>query len=87
MLSCLCLAPLHSPSGKGLISGSPVCDVSCVFVTFPYGILGQVWCLIVSIPNRCPLPYFHNLSLWRILLRFEDNASVYMVVYTHLRIS
>ena len=23
---------------------------SCVFVTFPYGVLGQVWYLIVSIP-------------------------------------
>ena len=24
---------------------------SCVFVTFPYSVLGQVWCLIVSIPG------------------------------------
>ena len=31
---------------------------SCVFVTFPYGVLGQVWYLIVSIPDRCILPYF-----------------------------
>ena len=31
---------------------------SCVFVTFPYGVLGQVWYLIVSIPDRCLLPYF-----------------------------
>ena len=23
-----------------------VCDVSCDFVTFPFGILGQVWYLI-----------------------------------------
>ena len=27
----------------------------CVFVTVPYGIQGQVWCLIVSIPDRCLL--------------------------------
>ena len=27
----------------------------CVFVIFPYGILGQVWYLIVSIPDLCPL--------------------------------
>ena len=26
-----------------------VCDVNCVFVTFPCGILGQVWYLIVLI--------------------------------------
>ena len=25
---------------------------------FPIGILGQVWCLIVSIPDLCPLFYF-----------------------------
>ena len=31
---------------------------SCVFVTFPYGVLGQVWYLIVSIPDLCILPYF-----------------------------
>ena len=24
---------------------------SCVFVTFPFGVLGQVWYLIVSIPD------------------------------------
>ena len=35
---------------------------SCVFVTFPYGILGQVWYLIVSIPDLCLLPY-HSLAL------------------------
>ena len=31
---------------------------SCVFVTFPCGILGQVWYLIVSIPDLCLLTYF-----------------------------
>ena len=30
---------------------------SCVFVTFQYGILGQVWYLVVSIPDLCVLPY------------------------------
>ena len=30
---------------------------SCVFVTFPYGVLGQVWYLIVSIPDLCLLTY------------------------------
>ena len=32
------------------------------FVTFPYGVLGQVLYLIVSIPNMCLLPYFYNLG-------------------------
>ena len=30
---------------------------SCNFVTFPYGHSGQVWYLIVSIPDLCLLPY------------------------------
>ena len=29
---------------------------SCVFVTFSYGVLGQVCYLIVSIPDLCLLP-------------------------------
>ena len=33
-------------------------DVYCIFVTFPYGILGQVWYLIVSFPDLCHLFYF-----------------------------
>ena len=35
-----------------------VCDVNFVFVTFQCDILGQVWCLIVSIPDLCHLFYF-----------------------------
>ena len=33
---------------------------SCLFVTFPYGGLGQVWYLIVSIPDHCLFPYFNR---------------------------
>ena len=33
-------------------------DIYCVFVTFPYCILGQVWYLIVSFPDFCRLSYF-----------------------------
>ena len=34
------------------------CDFNCVFVTFPCGILGQAWYLIVLIPDICHLSYF-----------------------------
>ena len=34
-----------------------VCGVYCEFVTFFIGILGQVWYLIVSIPDLCTLTY------------------------------
>ena len=30
----------------------------CIFVTFPCGVLGQVWYLIVLIPDLCVLSYF-----------------------------
>ena len=37
-----------------------ICDVYCDFITFPFGILGQVWYLSVSIPDLCCLSYFIN---------------------------
>ena len=37
-----------------------VCDVLLGRCHFPFGIMGQVWCLIVSIPDLCPLSYFSN---------------------------
>ena len=36
-----------------------LCNVYCGFATFPRGILGQVWYLIVSIPDLCHLSYFY----------------------------
>ena len=57
MLSCLFIAALRSPAGKGLTSWLVVCDVSCVFVTFPCGVLGKVWYLIVLIPDICLITY------------------------------
>ena len=40
-------------------------DVYYIFVTFPCGILGQVWYLIVSFPDFCILSYFdHVISLF-----------------------
>ena len=35
-----------------------VSDVYCIFVTFPCGILGQVWYLIILFPDLCRLSYF-----------------------------
>ena len=34
--------------------------VYCIFVTFPCGILGQVWYLTVSFLDHCLLSYFYN---------------------------
>ena len=58
MLSRLSIAALCSPAGKGLTSWLFFVMFNCVIVTFPCGILGQVWYLIVSIPDLCHLSYF-----------------------------
>ena len=43
-------------------------DVYCIFDTFPCGILGQVWYLIVLFPDLCHLSYFLQVphSLWHL---------------------
>ena len=62
-MSCVCHAfvsahaALWSPAGKGLTSWLLFVMFNCVFVTFPSGILGQVWYLIVLIPDLLPLFY------------------------------
>ena len=52
MLSRLFVTALWPPARKGLTS--LVGDVYCI-CTFPCGILGQVWYLIVSFPDLCRL--------------------------------
>ena len=37
-------------------------DVSCILVTYPCGILGQVLYLIVSFPDLCLLSYFKYIT-------------------------
>ena len=59
-LSCVCYAficALWSPAGKALTSWPSFVVSNYEFVTFPL-ILGQVWYLIVSIPDLCTLTYF-----------------------------
>ena len=48
----------------------------CVFVTFPCGALGQVWCLIVLISDLCLLSYFYDeISLNNSLCRYTSLRS------------
>ena len=37
-------------------------DVYCIFVTFPWGFLGQVWYLVVSFPDLCMLSFFDMIK-------------------------
>ena len=57
MLSCLFLAAVWLPAGKGLAFWLLFVIFNCVFITFPCGILGQVWYLIVSFLDLCRLSY------------------------------
>ena len=54
ILSRLFIAVLWSPVGTTWLL---FVKFNCVFVTFPRGILCQVWYLIVSIPDLCHLSY------------------------------
>ena len=69
-LSCACYAfvcvCLYVPCGHLLGKGWPLgSHLWCLTVSchFPIGILGQVWYLIVSIPDLCTLTYFATISL------------------------
>ena len=66
MLSRLFIAAFWSPAGKELTSWLLFVMFNCVFVTFPSGILGQVWYLIVSIPDLCCLSYFVIVRIFKI---------------------
>ena len=59
MLSRLFIAALWLPAGIGLTSWLLFVMFDCVFVIFPCGILGQVWYLIVPIPDFYRLSYFY----------------------------
>ena len=48
-------------------------DVYCIFVTFPCGILGQVWYLIVSFLDLCRLSYIYNDTTQRICICVSAN--------------
>ena len=63
LLSCLSIAALWSPAGKGLSSWHLFVMFNFDFVTFPIGILGQVWYWTVWIPDLCRLSYFEKYKL------------------------
>ena len=55
--ACLFIDALWSPAGKGLNTWLLLVMSNCEVVKFPIGILGQLWCLIVLIPDLCPYSY------------------------------
>ena len=84
MLSRLFMAALWSPAWKGLTSWLMFWMFNCVFVTFPCGNLGQVWLLIVSIPDLCHLSYFNTIYGWGSVLRLTDsNLSLFIHLFNY----
>ena len=62
MMSCLFNEASWSPAGMWCF----LC-----FITFPYGVLGRLWYLIISIPDVCLLIYFE--CTYRATSRFRFN--------------
>ena len=63
MLSRQFIAAVWLPAGKGLTSWLLFMMFNCVLITFLCGILGQVWYLIVSIPDLWRLSYL-DIFYW-----------------------
>ena len=68
---------------KGLTSWLSFVMSHCEFVTFPFGILGQVWYLIVSIPDGCRFSYFNSLHAGAFYANFIKMSSLnyYLCLY------
>ena len=63
--------------------GSLVCDVVlALFVTFQYSVLGQVWFLIVSIPDFCFLSFFGDLVMFIIaVVRIYSVNKCFQIIF------
>ena len=67
------IAALWSPDLLAL-----ACDVKLCFVTFPYGILGQVWYLFVSIPDFLPPFLFDHVRIQRGFVRGGPTLTMFV---------
>ena len=82
------LVALWSPAGKGLASYlSCILYVmfSCDLVTFLYGVLGQVWYLVVSISDPCRLPFFDLKKAPKLSQQFVSVLDIVMLQTDELR--
>ena len=68
----LFICALWSPAGKGLTSWLSFV-VSSVSLSLSIGILGQVWYLIVSIPDLCTITYFY----------LDELCERYWIIFRH----
>ena len=64
---------LGSPAGKGLTSWLSCVWCFIIFVTFPWCVLGRVWCLIVLIPDLC-LIFHTSIGMGCVISGTGDNC-------------
>ena len=86
MLSRLFIAALRSLARKGLTSWLSFVMFYYVFVTFPCGILGQVWYLIESIPVLCHFSYLCYALTYYILFGLPFVAQVACAYSLRIRV-
>ena len=60
--------------------------ISCVFVTFPCGVLGRVWYLIVSIPDIFLPLYFYTHYGNNIVVKYVKSLSSIDTLYHKLQL-
>ena len=84
MLSRQFIAALWSPARKGLTSWFLFVMLNCVFVTLPCSILGQVWYLIVSIPDLCRLSYFTYGLHFILSAMYQPNLADFPDILNHI---
>ena len=69
---------------KRPFSKRPKVIVYWFFVTFPRGILGQIWYLIVSFPDLCILSYFSRPRIALCRSKVLQNASAILSTFIKL---
>ena len=85
---CVChafglfIAALWSPAGKGLTSWLLLAMFIVFFVSFPCGILGQVWYMIVSFRDLCHLSSFYNIARATKISEYLHFGSFYITILT-----
>ena len=78
MLSRLFIAALWSPAEKGLTFWLLLVMIIVFYFTYPCGILGQVWYLIVLFPDLCRIFFYFNQSPF---CQVKGILILYMLVY------
>ena len=80
--SCLILVALWSPAGRGW----PLCSLVCgvlLFCCFPYGVLGQMWCLVASNSDLSLLNFELSSSLYKVFAEKKDIDNKKVSEYDH----